>query len=149
MEIVLDDELLALLLLSSLLDSWETLMVSLGNCAPNEKLTFDMVKDNLLNEEIKRNGSNKVISSSQNEALVMELRGRNMYMNSRKFNNHSQRFNDHSQRFNDRSKSRGKSRPKKNITCFHCNKPRHMIKDYWFLKREKSKDRGKMFHIII
>jgi len=87
MEIVLDDELLALLLLSSLLDSWETLMVSLGNCAPNEKLTFDMVKDSLLKEEIRRKYSNKVISSSQNEVLVMESRGRNMYRNSQKFNN--------------------------------------------------------------
>jgi len=35
MEILLDDELLALLLLSSLLDSWETLVVSLSNFVPN------------------------------------------------------------------------------------------------------------------
>ena len=64
MEIVLDDELLALLLLNSLPDSWETLVVSLSNFAPNGKLTFDMIKDSLLNEEIRRNGSNKDISSS-------------------------------------------------------------------------------------
>jgi len=63
-EIVLDDELLALLLLNSLPDSWETLVVSLSNFAPNGKLTFDMIKDSLLNEEIRRNGSNKDISSS-------------------------------------------------------------------------------------
>ena len=74
MEIVLDDELLALLLLSSLPDSQETLLVSLSNSAPNGKLTFDMVKDSLLNEEIRRKAGNKVISSSQNETLVMESR---------------------------------------------------------------------------
>jgi len=76
MEIILDDELLALLLLSSLLDSWKTLVVSLSNSDPKGKFTFDMVKYSLLNEEIRRKGSNKVISSSQNEALVMESRGR-------------------------------------------------------------------------
>jgi len=96
MEIVLDDELLALLLLSSLPNSWETLVVSLSNYTPNGKLTFHMVKDSLLNEEIRWKSSNKVISSSQNEALVMESRGRNMYKNSQKFNNYSQRFNDQS-----------------------------------------------------
>jgi hypothetical protein len=35
MELLLDDELQALFLLSSLLDSWETLMVSLSNSALN------------------------------------------------------------------------------------------------------------------
>jgi len=52
-----------------------------------------------------------------------------VYKNSHKFNNRSQIFKDHSQRFNDRSKSRGKSRPKTNITCFHYNEPVHVIKD--------------------
>jgi len=33
-----------------------------------------MVKDSLLNEEIRRKAGNKVISSSQNETLVMESR---------------------------------------------------------------------------
>jgi len=79
MEIVLDDEILALLLLSSLPDSWETLVVSLNNFAPNGNLTFNMVKDSLLNEEARKNGSIKVISYSQIEALVTDSRGRNMY----------------------------------------------------------------------
>jgi len=54
-EIVLDDELLALSLLNSLLDNWETLVVFVSNFT-NGKLTFDMVKDNLLNEETRRKG---------------------------------------------------------------------------------------------
>ena len=57
-------------------------MVSLSNHAPYEKLTFDMVKDNLLNEETKRKCSSKVISPTQNETLVMESRGKNMSKNS-------------------------------------------------------------------
>ena len=36
LEIALVDEVLALLLLGSLLDSWETLVVTLGNSAPKE-----------------------------------------------------------------------------------------------------------------
>jgi len=113
MESVLEDELLALLMLSSLPKKWETLVLSLSNSTPNGKLTFDMVKDGLLNEETKRKDGSWDISYTQNEALVMESRARN-----------SQRFIDCSQRFNDHSKSRGKSRPKKDIICFHCNKPR-------------------------
>ena len=43
-EITLSDELQALLLLSSLPDSWEVLVVTLTNSAPNGKLTLSMVK---------------------------------------------------------------------------------------------------------
>ncbi|GFZ21721.1 hypothetical protein Acr_29g0008830 [Actinidia rufa] len=49
-----DDEMQALLLLSSLPESWETLVVSLSNSAPNGKLTTSMVIDALFNEEARR-----------------------------------------------------------------------------------------------
>ncbi|GFY93027.1 hypothetical protein Acr_08g0014230 [Actinidia rufa] len=51
-----DDEMQALLLLSSLPESWETLVVSLSNSAPNGKLTTSMVMDALFNEEARRRG---------------------------------------------------------------------------------------------
>ena len=54
MKINLDDEVQALLLLSSLPDSWNTLVVSLSNSSPDGKLTLEMVKNNLLNEEARR-----------------------------------------------------------------------------------------------
>ncbi|CAL9016332.1 unnamed protein product, partial [Prunus brigantina] len=44
MKMVLDDELQALVLLSSLPDSWDTLVVSLSNSAPQGVLTLDIVK---------------------------------------------------------------------------------------------------------
>jgi hypothetical protein len=50
MKLVLDDEVQALLMLSSLPDSWETLVVSLSNSAPNGVMTMVMVKDSMLNE---------------------------------------------------------------------------------------------------
>ncbi|GFS31257.1 hypothetical protein Acr_00g0016490 [Actinidia rufa] len=49
-----DDEMQALLLLSYLLESWETLVVSLSNSTPNGKLTTSMVMDALFNEEAQR-----------------------------------------------------------------------------------------------
>ena len=54
MKMVLDDELQALLLLSSLPDSWETLVVTISNSAPDGKVTIDMVKDSMFNEEARR-----------------------------------------------------------------------------------------------
>ena len=50
----LDDEMQAVLLLSSLPDSWETLVVSLSTSAPEGKLTMSMVTDTMYNEETRR-----------------------------------------------------------------------------------------------
>ena len=47
MKIILDDELQKLLLLGSLLDSWETLVMSVSNSTPNGKLTLDIVANRL------------------------------------------------------------------------------------------------------
>ncbi|VFQ87425.1 unnamed protein product [Cuscuta campestris] len=57
MKMKLEDELQALLLLSSLSDSWDTLVVSLSNSAPDGKMTMEMVKASLLNEEARRKES--------------------------------------------------------------------------------------------
>ena len=68
----LGDEVQALLLLSSLPDSWETLVVTLSNSAPGGKVTMPMVKDSMSNEESRR----KDVGSEQTEAFVTETRGR-------------------------------------------------------------------------
>ena len=51
MKMNIDDEMQASLLLSSLLDSWETLVVIVSNSTLNGILTMENVKDSLLNEE--------------------------------------------------------------------------------------------------
>ena len=48
------DEKQASLLLSSLPDSWETLVVTISNSTPDEILTMENVKYSLLNEESRR-----------------------------------------------------------------------------------------------
>ena len=73
MKMKIEDELQALLLLSSLPDSWDTLVISLSNSAPNGNLTMVMVKDSLFNEEARRKEQG---ISSETEALVTENRSR-------------------------------------------------------------------------
>ena len=72
MKLVIDDELQALLLLSSLPDCWETLVVSLSNSTPNGVLQLAMVKDSLFNEGTRRKDMGKDIT----QALVTKNRGR-------------------------------------------------------------------------
>ncbi|GFZ08239.1 hypothetical protein Acr_20g0000470 [Actinidia rufa] len=66
-----DDEMQALLLLSSLPESWETLVISLSNSAPNGKLTTSMVMDALFNEEARRREMGST-DQSESQALVSE-----------------------------------------------------------------------------
>ena len=74
MNLCLDEELQVLFLLSSFPESWETLMVSLSNSAPNGVVSMEQVSVSLLNEEMKRRDSMTSIGESQ--ALVSEIRGR-------------------------------------------------------------------------
>jgi hypothetical protein len=72
MNLELADKMQALILLSSLPDSWETLMVSLNNSTSNGKIILKKVKDIILNEEKMR----KWTSTYESYALVIESRGR-------------------------------------------------------------------------
>jgi hypothetical protein len=116
------DEVQELFVLISLPDSWETLVVSLSNSAPNGVITMGMVKDNMLNEEATRKEQG---ISSHSEALVIERRRRSKSRKPRKY--------DH------RDKSRGKSYSKTNIKCFHYGKPRHIRRDCRKFKKKRLK----------
>ena len=91
-EIEFDDEVRALILLSSLPDSWNATVTAVSSSSGNSKLKFDDVRDLVLSEEIQRRESGETSNSS---ALHTETRGRTSERNSNR----------------DRSKSRqGKSR---------------------------------------
>lgn len=60
---VLDDELKALLSLNFLLDSWNTLVVSLSNSTPQCVLTLDIVKDSMFNKKARRKKQRMSIES--------------------------------------------------------------------------------------
>jgi hypothetical protein len=113
MEINLDDEVQALLLLSSLPDSWNTLVVSLSNSAPDGKLAPDMVNNSMLNEESRRKekGSHQTSSS---DAYVAKKKDKNQGRSHKK-----------PQRGRSKSRERSQSGPSDKIIYFHCGKEGH------------------------
>ncbi|KAA8534394.1 hypothetical protein F0562_031911 [Nyssa sinensis] len=103
MKMVIEDELQALLLLSSLPDSWETLVVTMSNFAPDGKLSMGQVSSSLFNEETRR----KLAGTDNAQALVSENRGRSK--------NKGHKGHGKSK---GRSQSRGKSTERGK--CYHC-----------------------------
>ncbi|KAE8724015.1 65-kDa microtubule-associated protein 3 [Hibiscus syriacus] len=104
-KIEFDDEVRALIILSSLPDSWNAIVTAVSSSSGNSKLKFEDVRDLVLSEEIRRRESGEASTSS---ALHTESRGRTSERNSNR----------------GRSKSRtGKSRTrKKDFTCYNCDK---------------------------
>ena len=116
-----EDEMQALLLLSSLPESWDTLVVTLSNSAPEGKLTMDTVTDSLLNEEVRRKERG---SSSYSEANIVDRRGR------------EETRGQNRSRGRDQSRGRSKSRPR--VTCYYCGKQGHMKSECRFFKKDKQ-----------
>lgn len=54
MKMMLEDELQALLLISSLPDNWDTIVISLSNSTPRRILTLSIGKDSMFNEDARR-----------------------------------------------------------------------------------------------
>ena len=126
MKITFDDELQALLLLSSLPESWETLEVTVSNSAPDGVVTMSQVTRSLLNEETRRKSS----GSSHSEALVMENRGRGRSKSRAPYNR-------------DKSRGRSSSISKKDVECYYCHKKGHMKRKCRKLKfKEQKKEKN-------
>ncbi|KAL5821663.1 hypothetical protein ACOSQ3_023545 [Xanthoceras sorbifolium] len=121
-----DDELQALLMLSSLPKSWDTLVVSVSNSAPDGKLTMDMVKDRMLNEESRRKDEGH---TPENEALVTEKQGKQEWRGRSK--------NPHNQ---SQQRGRSKSRSRHDKKCHHCGKLGHFIRECRKLKAERTRN---------
>ena len=125
MKLVIDDELQVLLLLNSLLDNWETLVVSLSNSAPNGVLQLAMVKNSLLNEETRRKDMGKDIA----HALVIENRGTSKSRSSK-----------------GQGKSKSQSESKAKFKCFYYDKEGHIKRNCkaWKNKQKEDKNQKKV-----
>lgn len=117
-EMKIDDELQTLLLLSSLPESWDTLVVTLSNSAPEGKLNMDSITDCLLNEESRRRERGV---NNQFEANVFENRGRSK-----------------NREKGGRDKSRGRSKSRTKLSCQYCGKPGHRKFECRILKRDQQ-----------
>lgn len=106
-EIEFDDEVRALIMLSSLPESWGGTVTAVSASSAKAKLSFDEVRDLMISEEIRRKES----GSTSGSALNTEERGRSKGRQNR-----------------GRSKSRGKSRSgkdKDSIKCWNCDEYGH------------------------
>ncbi|KAL2243895.1 UNVERIFIED_CONTAM: Retrovirus-related Pol polyprotein from transposon TNT 1-94 [Sesamum indicum] len=117
-DIVFDDEVKALILLSSLPDSWDVVVTSVSTSSRKEKMKFDNTRDMMLNEETRR----KQTGGSFGSALHTESGGRP----------------DTRGKYRGRSKSRGKNKGKKEMVCWNCEKPGHMKSECRAPKKEKE-----------
>ncbi|KAH9655417.1 Integrase catalytic domain-containing protein [Citrus sinensis] len=113
------------LLLQSLPDSYDQLIINLTNNNLVESLVFDDVAASVLNEEsMRKNNENRQASSQQGEALSV-TRGRS-----------TERGPSGSQ-----NQGRSKSRSKKNVKCYNCGKKGHVKKECWSnQKRREGKE---------
>lgn len=93
----------------------------MSNSAPDGVITMSQATSSLLNEEERRKGTGE--SQTQTDALVIEGRGRQF---TRKENN----------------RGRSKSRPRKEIECYHCHKKGHYKSECRLLKK-KNNEGGK------
>ena len=73
MSIKFDEAIQGLLLLGSLLDSWETFRTSLSNSTSDGVISMDSAKSSVLNEEMRRITQ----GSSSLDVLITGPRGRN------------------------------------------------------------------------
>lgn len=108
-----DDEVRALILLSSLPESWNATVTAVSSSSGSNKLKFDDVRDLVLSEEIRRRESGECSTSS---VLHTETRGRNPTRGNRRGKSKDRRS---------KSRNHQGSHSSKIIECWNCGKTGH------------------------
>ena len=125
-QITFDDEVRALILLSSLPDSWAATVTAISSSAQG-KLKFDDIRDLILSEDVRRRDSGES-SSASSSALNTESRGRS----SQKGQNQAQ------SRGRSKSRGRGQIKVRNDITCWNCDKRGHFTNQCRAPKKKKN-----------
>ena len=122
-EINFEDEIKALILMSFLPESWDTVVATISSSRGSKKLKFDKIRVVVLSESILK----REIGDSSGSALSVDQRGRNK---SKGPNNEQSKL-----------KNRGKSPNKPNAKCWSCGEKGHFRADSTKKKQNhKSKD---------
>ena len=99
-DINFEDEVKVLILMSSLPESWDTVVAAISSSRESEKLKFDEIRDVDHSESIHK----REVEDSSGSALRVDRRGRS-------------KTKGQNQHGRSKSKNRGKSLKKSNVTC--------------------------------
>ena len=112
-EIDFDDEIRALIVLASLLNSWEVMRMTVSNSTRKEKLKYNDIRDLILTKEIRKRDAGETLGSGS--ALNLETRGRGNDRNSNQGKSKPRNSN----------RNRSKSRSSQQVQCYNCGKTGH------------------------
>ena len=124
-QIKFEDEVKALILLSSLPDSWAATVTAVSSSTRENTLKLSDIRDLILSEDVRKRDSGDSSSHVSNSALNTEGRGRTTQKG---------------QNGRGRSKSRGKGQRKfqSDVTCWNCDKRGHFSNQCKAPKKNKS-----------
>ena len=124
MKINFDDEIKPLILMSSLLESWDTIVATISSFRGSDKLKFDEIRDVVFGESIHK----REIENSSSSALNVDQRGRSKPKGPNKGRS--------------KSKNREKSQNRPKVTCWNCGEKGHFWSDCTRLKRKQNHKSG-------
>ena len=101
-DINFEDEIKALILMSYLPESWDTVVAAISSSCGSEKLKFDEIRDVVLSESIRK----QEVGDSSGSVLSVDRRGRS-------------KTKGQNQHGRSKSKNRGKSLKRSNVTCWN------------------------------
>ncbi|RZC08730.1 Retrovirus-related Pol polyprotein from transposon TNT 1-94 [Glycine soja] len=129
-QIKFEDEVTALILLSSLPDSWAAIVIAVSSSTRENTLKLSDIRDLILSEDVRKRDSGESSSHVSNSALNTEGRGRTTQKG---------------QNGRGKSKSRGKGQRKfqSDVTCWNCDKRGHFSNQCKARKKNKSRKNKK------
>ena len=119
MNINFEDEIKALILMSSLPESWDTIVAAISSSRGSEKLKFDEIRDVVLSESIRK----REVGDSPGSTLSVDRRGRS-------------KMKGQNQHGRSKSKNRGKSLNKSYVTCWNSG-------EKWYFRTSCTKPKKK------